>query len=205
MAAFRKAIALDVDVIEADVQMTLDGIPIIRHDKLLDRTTNTSGYTWDFTWKEFESNIRLKNGEKVSSLEAFCQEIRDKKQQLYLDLKTYGDEDVILKTCLKHLRKDQFYIGSFHNHSIKLIKQIDPEVQTIMIIEGNPIHIEKVISNTNCDVVAMGFDSIEEDSIQVAQEMGKKVFVWTVNDAREIRRAKDMGVNGITSDFPDRI
>ncbi|MCB1655827.1 MAG: SDR family NAD(P)-dependent oxidoreductase, partial [Pseudomonadales bacterium] len=46
-AAGGKAIALGADVIEADVQLTRDNIPIIMHDRLLDRTTNTSGYAYD--------------------------------------------------------------------------------------------------------------------------------------------------------------
>jgi len=196
---------LNVDIIEADIQITKDEVPIVRHDKLLDRTTNTSGYTTDFFWKDYENSIRLNNGEAVSSLEQFCQFITDKKQMLYLDVKTYGNEADIISICKRYLSHDQFLYGSFHYHSIKLVKQIDPAVNTVMIIEGNPINIEQVIDNSNCDVVAMGFDSIEEDSVPVAQEMGKKVFTWVVNDQREIARAKKLGVDGITSDYPDRI
>ena len=196
---------MNADIIEADVQLTRDDVPIICHDKLLDRTTNTSGYTTDFTWIEYEKSIRLKNGEKVPSLEDYCKILKDEKPKLYLDVKPFGDEGRILKICKKHLRTDQFLFGSFHNHSIRLVKQIDPAVTTVMIIEGNPIDIKMVIENSGCDVIGMGFDTIEEDSVLLAQEMGKKVFTWTVDDSREIARAKALGVDGITSNYIDRI
>ncbi|MEQ8521965.1 MAG: glycerophosphodiester phosphodiesterase [Vicingaceae bacterium] len=205
MASFKKAVELGADVIEADIQLTRDDVPIVFHDKLLDRTSNASGYTTDFTWSEFESGIRLKNGEKVPTLEEYCLQIKSLKQLLYLDLKVFGTEGLILRTCQKFLNNDQFYFGSFHNHSIRLAKQFDPGITTVMIIEGNPIDMSLVVQNARCDIVAMGFDSIEEDSIPLVQEMDKMVFTWTVDDPREIARAKSLGVNGITSNFVDRI
>ncbi len=180
-------------------------MPIIFHDRLLDRNTNSSGYTFDYSWTDYLEKIRLNNGEHIPSLEDFCREISQSNKRLYLDVKPLGYERSILDICHKYLDNDQFFIGSFHNHCIKLIKQIDPGVQTIMIMEGNPIDIVQVIENSGCDVVALGFDSIEEDSIYVAQELGKKVFTWVVNDSREIDLAKSYGVDGITSDYPERI
>lgn len=175
------------------------------HDRLLDRTTNTSGYTTDFSLDYFKKNIRLNNGEEVPTLEKFCEIISNANAALYLDIKNLGVEGKILSICHKYLTNKQLYFGSFHNYSIKLFKQIDASVQTVMIMEGNPIDIVQVINNSACDVVAMGFETIEEDSIKVAQELGKKVFVWVVNDPREIKRAKELGVDGITGDYPDRL
>ena len=108
MAAFVKAVELDIDMIEVDVQLTRDDIPIIHHDRLLDRTTNTSGYTPDFTFAEYEKSIRLKNGEKVVSLREFCEYIRDKSQQVYLDVKTFGNEAEVLRICRRYLQKEQY-------------------------------------------------------------------------------------------------
>jgi glycerophosphoryl diester phosphodiesterase len=205
MASLKRAVDLDVDIIETDVQLTRDDVPIIRHDRLLDRTTNTSGYTTAFTWAEYEASIRLNNGEKVPSLEDYCKFLSGKRQKLYLDVKTFGNEAAILDICQKHLPTDQFYFGSFHNHSIKLVKSIDPSVKTILIMDGNPIDIQMVVENAGCDIMALGFDTLEEDVVSLVQELGKQVFTWTVNDSREIIRAKNLGVDGIVSDFPDRI
>lgn len=205
MASLLKAIELNADVVEADVQLTKDGIPVIRHDKLLDRTTNTQGYTWDYTWEHYLKNVRLRNGEPVCSLDEFCETISRHKQILYLDLKTFGAESVVLETCLNHLSEDRFIIGSFDYKSIVHVKKLDPRIRTVLIVEGNPINAEDMIQNALCDILALGFDSIDPEVVKIAQGMGKKVFTWTVNHPLEIARAKSMKVDGITSDFVDRL
>ena len=205
MASLLMAIELNADIIEADVQLTKDGVPVIRHDKLLDRTTNTQGYTWDYSWEYYQKNIRLKNGEPVCSLDQYCEAIAPHRQILYLDLKTFGAESVILDTCLKHLPEDRFIIGSFDYKSIVHVKKLDPRVKTVLIVEGNPISVEEMIQNAQCDILALGFDSIDPEVVKKAQSLGKKVFTWTVNHPLEIERAKSMKVDGITGDYVDRI
>lgn len=204
-ASLLKALQLDVDIVECDVQLTSDGIPIIRHDKLLDRTTNAEGYTWEFSWEDYCQNIRLKNGEPVPSLEEFCQVISKNRQQLYVDLKIFGSEDLVLKTCLNYLTPDKFLIGSFHAPTAIHVKAMHPKINTVLILEGRPYDIKEIIRHAKCDVLALGFDSIDQQSILDAQQEGVKVFSWTINHPREIERAKSMGVDAITSDFPDRI
>lgn len=54
LIAFSKAVELGVDIVEFDVRMTKDGIPVILHDKTLDRTTNGSGKPEDFSLKEIK-------------------------------------------------------------------------------------------------------------------------------------------------------
>ena len=205
MASLLKAIELNADIIEADVQLTKDGIPIIRHDKLLDRTTNTKGYTWDYPWEYYQKSIRIRNGESVCSLNEFCKAIAMHKQILYLDLKTFGAESVVLETCLNHLSEDRFIIGSFDYKSIVHVKKLDTRVKTVLIVEGSPIGVEQMIQSANCDILALGFDSIDPEVVKKAQSMGKRVFTWTVNHPLEIKRAKSMKVDGITSDYIDRI
>jgi glycerophosphoryl diester phosphodiesterase len=205
MASLLMAIELNADIVEADVQLTKDGVPVIRHDKLLDRTTNTEGYTWNYTWEYYRKNILLKNGEPVCSLDEYCEIIAPHRQILYLDLKTFGAESVILETCLKHLPEDRFIIGSFDYKSIVHVKKLDPRVKTVLIVEGNPISVEEMLQNAKCDILALGFDSIDPEVVKKAQNLGKKVFTWTVNHPLEIERAKSMKVDGITSDYVDRI
>ena len=204
-ASLLKAVELNADIIEADVQLTKDGIPIIRHDKLLNRTTNTKGYTWEYTWEYYRKKIRIRNGEPVCSLDEFCEMLNGHKQTLYLDLKTFGAEATILETCLNHLSEDQFIIGSFDYKSIVHVKKLDPRLRTVLIVEGSPIRVEQMIENANCDILALGFDSIDPEVVKTAQGMGKKVFTWTVNHPLEIERARSMKVDGITSDYIDRI
>jgi glycerophosphoryl diester phosphodiesterase len=205
LTSLYKAIELKADVIEADVQLTKDKVPVIFHDRLLDRTSSGEGFLADYTVNELKENVLLNNGDRISSLEEFATIVAKHKVKLYLDLKVTSDLDIIVEVALKHLTQDQLIIGSFHYKAIKEIKQNFPAINTVMIIEGNPIDIERVMENSECDVVAFGFDSIEKEEIERVQKMGKKVFVWTVNHPLEIQMAKDFKVDGITTNYIDRL
>lgn len=205
LSAFKKAVAMGVDYIEADVQLSKDGVPIIRHDKLIDRTTDHEGYTWEHNYADFKAFIKLSNGETVLSLDELCAFVSTHDVKLYMDLKTFGSEELIIETCMKHLAVEDFIIGSFHSPTIKHVKHLNPNIQTVLIIEGNPIDMDIILDNSECDIVAFGFDSIDLASVEKVKARGKKVFTWTVNHPREIQRAKTFPIDGITSNFPDRI
>jgi glycerophosphoryl diester phosphodiesterase len=65
--------------------------------------------------------------------------------------------------------------------------------------------MEAIIQNSQCDFVAFGFHSIDPEAVRRVQELERQVLVWTVNETCEIQRAKSIGVDGIISDYPDRI
>ena len=205
ITSLKKAIDFGVDYVECDVQLTKDGVPLIRHDKLLDRTTNTTGYVSDYTLAEFENDIRLKNGEPVSTLESFCKIIAESDAKLYIDLKRYNAVEEVLNVALNFLPAEKLLLGCFNAEVIKVSKSISPEVKTSLILEGRPFDLKEIIEYAECDVVALGFDSVDQTSIDDAHAMNKLVFGWTINHPAEIERAKKMGLDGITSDYPDRI
>src|ERR1041384_6364020 len=60
IAAFRKAIELGIDIIELDVRCTKEGIPVVMHDKTVDRTTNGKGKVEDLTLEQIKQ-LRLKH------------------------------------------------------------------------------------------------------------------------------------------------
>ena len=60
LASFQKALELDVDIIELDVHVSKDNIPVVIHDATVDRTTNAKGKVIDFTAKELQ-NLGIQN------------------------------------------------------------------------------------------------------------------------------------------------
>ena len=125
--------------------------------------------------------------------------------RLYIDLKTFGKEEALLQMLLAKLSPEKFIIGAFHSGVIQHLKQLNKAIQTVWIVEGNFINLEKEITDCGCDIVALGFDSIDEATVKKIQQLNKKVFTWTLDDPREIARAKAMGIDGITSNCPDLI
>jgi len=73
--AFKKAIEYNADGIEADVQLSKDGIPVIIHDETLDRTTNGHGFVKDYTFDELRI-FRTKSVPRVQALKDYALEER---------------------------------------------------------------------------------------------------------------------------------
>jgi glycerophosphoryl diester phosphodiesterase len=55
LEAFRRAVRLGVDVLEMDVKITSDGVPVVIHDAELDRTTNCSGLVAERTYAQLQA------------------------------------------------------------------------------------------------------------------------------------------------------
>jgi glycerophosphoryl diester phosphodiesterase len=53
--------------------------------------------------------------------------------------------------------------------------------------------------------VGLGFDSVQPRFIQDLHAHGLVIFVYTLNDPRDISQARALGIDGIISDYPDRV
>ena len=77
MLSFQKAVELGVDMIEMDINLSADGVPVVIHDRKVDRTTNGSGYVGDMTVSELQSldaGVRFNgvfSGCKIPTFEEF--------------------------------------------------------------------------------------------------------------------------------------
>lgn len=94
MAAFRAAIAAGADMIETDVRLTRDGVPVLIHDRTLDRTTDCTGYIKDFNFAE----IRKVNAgtaelpQQIPTLEELLELLQGTDVTLNLEVKEYHEE-----------------------------------------------------------------------------------------------------------------
>ena len=93
MLAFEKAIEAGADGIENDVHLTKDGVPVIIHDELVDRTTNGKGYVKDYTYEELSkldaSYIFPEYGVlHIPTLREYMELVKDKDIITNIELKT---------------------------------------------------------------------------------------------------------------------
>ena len=98
LPSFRSAIAVGADMIETDVRLTKDGVPVLMHDEKVDRTTNGVGTVASFAFEELR---KLNAGEgdvfsPVPTLEELLQLMADTGVTLNIEIKEYakpGNED----------------------------------------------------------------------------------------------------------------
>ena len=94
MAAFRAAIAAGADMIETDVRLTKDGVPVLIHDRTADRTTDGKGYVKDMTFAELRTlNAGTKDvPQQIPTLEELLELLAATDVTLNLEVKEYHEE-----------------------------------------------------------------------------------------------------------------
>ena len=205
LASVRRGLELDVDYIEIDVQRTRDDVLVVFHDDLVDRLTNASGYIWDYSFEELNAGVVVAESEKIPSLREVCELVRETGGKLFVELKALDIEAAALSLVLDYFPASQFIIGSFHHEAVLNIETAAPEVRTAAVLAGSPLDAGGIVRETGCDFVALGLDNVNSRVIAEAKAEGAAVLVWTVNDLRDFARVREMGVDGVFSDFPDRM
>ena len=216
MASFRTAIDMGVDGIETDVQMTKDGQLVLIHDEKLDRTTNGKGLVKDLTLKEikelsagewFDAKYR---DEKVPTLEEFLQLVAGKDLLINIEIKSgivlYPDiEKKLIAMLHQYNLGKNVIISSFNHYSLVTCKQIDGSIKTgILYMEGlvDPWDYAKRIG---ADALHPFFYTVRPETIVGMKQSGLIINPFTVDGYQEMKAMVSLGVNGIITNYSDRL
>jgi glycerophosphoryl diester phosphodiesterase len=223
-ASWDRALEMGVDYIEQDLQMTSDGVLVVMHDATLDRTTSGSGEVIAHTLEQikqldagswFDKSFA---GERVPTLrELFERYGRD--ASYYIETKNPEDapgmEAALLELILEFglragaVEKWQVLIQSFSTPSLLEIRERDPELPLIQLIEKeySSADIQQRLPDIHNYAVGIGpaGTSVDEALGEAAHAHGLVVHPYTVNEAAEMRRLIALGVDGMFTDFPDRL
>jgi len=205
MSAFKKAIELGIKYIELDVRLTSDNQLVVFHDERLDRCTNSVGNIRDLAYEELHSNTLLSNGEKIPSLEDVCHLFKSHGVNVLIELKEDNIAFEVYEVVTGLLKSNTFIIGSFFHKQIFEIKNKHPALQTCIMFECYPINLTNYVNELKANFVAFGFETSSSLLVEEIKRANAKALVWTVNDLVDLEKAKKFNVDGIISNFPDRI
>ncbi|MFH1175371.1 MAG: glycerophosphodiester phosphodiesterase family protein [bacterium] len=208
LASFKKALDLGVDAIELDVYVCETGELVVIHDDKVDRTTNGEGLVEEKTFEELQA-LDAGNGNKIPTLEEALNLI-NKKAIVNIELKgekTAKPVSELLKRYItkKRWQSDLFLVSSFSHRELFDFHNLMPQIRTGALVVGIPLGYAKFAEKLGAYSVNLSMEFINQDFVDDAHKRGMKVFVWTVNDLDDIERMKKLGVDGIFSDFPDRV
>ncbi len=230
MRAFEGAVALGVDVLELDTQVTADGVVVVIHDDTVDRTTDGTGAVAEKTLDELRAldaayrwrppggpaDVFPHRGEGhaiptlAEVLEAFPT------VGVNLDMKAL-DPRVPELTCeviRAADRVDSVMVASFHDANLSAFRQACPEVAT----SAGPGEVRDFYTFNLLFVGRWTLPAADAFQVPVRQgrveivtprmvrglrERNVRLDVWTINDEAEMRRLLDLGVGGIITDRPD--
>ena len=211
LLAFEQAIEIGVDVIEVDVRITGDGKLIVLHDPSLDRTTDRSGLVRDMPYDSvFEANAG--EGEKVPLLRDVLDLARNRVQVL-IELKSDFIAENVLNTIFEGESQEQVIIQSFNSQSVQRFKLMSPSIPSALVVGELPTSPSRLrarrlvtqVLNSGSNILAVWHATITPSLIEEMRHRGIAVWAWTVDDEIVIQDLSLMGVQGIISNYPDRL
>ena len=208
LASFTKADSVGVFGSEIDVWLTADDKLIVNHDRVYKGTDINMEKS---TLKEITS-IVLPNGENIPTLDAYLRLVATKPNtRLILEMKSLSDlkrEDLATEKIVKALRKynllDRTDIIAFSINACLAFKKLMPDGR-IFYLNGDlaPRSIKK-LGLTGSDY-SMSVLRKNPKWVEQAHKEGLEVNVWTVDTEEDMRYFIDLGVDYITTDYPERL
>jgi glycerophosphoryl diester phosphodiesterase len=207
IASVKKALEVDIDMIEIDVFLIKSGELVVFHDEILDSLTDTSGSIKDFTWDELQKVV-VKGNHRIPTLEEVIKTI-DQKVPLNIELKgknTAKPTFELLQTFYKKgWKKDAFVISSFLWDELETFRKLDAEIALAVLTEENPL--EAIAMGKKLKAVAINpwWKTLTKENVKQLHEEGFKIYTYTVNEPDDIKTVSELGVDGIFCNFPERL
>lgn len=214
MAAFRRAVEMGATFIETDLHLTRDAELVAIHDTTLERTTNGAGAVKQHTLAELRALDAGSwfgpefAGEKIPTLEEIAAFAREHDIVFFLELRAdaaWGAEHALVAALRRVGEAARTVVLSFYPSALATVLKLDPTLMTgFLFSDPIPEVVDKAVS-IGARQIAPESPLVTPDMVAAAHARDLQVITWAVNDAAEMKRLAEMGVNGIMTDYPDRL
>ena len=202
------ALEMGVNGIEIDVHRCATGELVVIHDFTLDRTTNGEG---EVATKSFEQlkELRVEDKYQIPSLPEVL-DLIEHKCFINIELKGRNTAKATCDIIAKYINErnwkySDFIVSSFQKNELFEVLHIDPEIHIGVLSKASVTEAIELGKLLKAKAIHPSIGIITRDNVKRCHEMGFEVNVWTVNDPESIQRMRDFGVDGIISDYPDRL
>lgn len=203
LAAIQKGIALGVDFVEIDLRHTADGVLVVLHDATVSRTTNGKGRVDRLSIRDIKT-FDAGNGEHIPTLEEVLNRVAGK-TGLMLELKVSGVAQKTVETVQEAEFKDPVIYASFLHDELLNVRSVDPEAARMVLFGRLPHAPVARAMEYKPSHVGLRHDTATRRLVDAFHHEGLLVFVYTADDPGDIQHALSVGVDGVISNFPERI
>ena len=208
LISFEKAIDFNVDGIELDVHLSLDGKLIVIHDETIDRTTNGKGFVNQLSLQELKS-FRIENKYEILTLTEVL-DLVNERCFINIELKGIGTAKPVVELIEHYIAKKNwnytdFLISSFDLKMLEEVQMLNPKIRIGVLTEESVEEALAFAKKIKAFSIHPDYVLLSKENVALMQENGFEVYPWTVNSKEDIQKIKSFKVNGIISDFPDRI
>ena len=208
LVSFQKAIEMNVDGVELDAHLSSDGEIIVIHDETLNRTTNGKGHVNQFSLKDLKA-MRIEDEYQIPTLEEVF-DLINKKIFINIELKGNHTTKPVLALIEKYVLEknwtyDSFLISSFDWNALQEMHNLNSKI-ALGILTSTDINLAIGFAEfVKAKSIHPYFHLLTKENTFEMQQKGFQVFPWTINETEDIQKIKTFKVNGIITDFPDRI
>lgn len=230
MHGFAHAVEMGVDVLEMDLHSTADGVLVIIHDDTVDRTTNGTGRVNSLTLaqlRELDTGYRWTadggasfpfrgRGLRIPTL----QEVFEAFPQMRFNIDIKQEQPSLVETFCRMIRENgmesKVMVASFKPETLDEFRRECAEVAT----SASPADVRALLALKDGErggarvsvaravqvpEYAGGRQVLTRELVREAHERHLEVHAWTINDEASMRRMLELGVDGIITDYPDRL
>ncbi|MTI89148.1 MAG: glycerophosphodiester phosphodiesterase [Balneolaceae bacterium] len=219
MTAFKAALEMGAEMIELDILLSKDGVPVVIHDETLNRTTNSQGLVNEYTADELQAMdagswfAPAFAGEPIPTLEDVLAFAKGKiavnieiKTEAVTDVVGGGIEQKSLELVKQFGMEEYVLFSSFDYRAIAHLRELDDDVATALLYEkkqsGNKTPVQ-LVSEYKANAFNCSYRQFNKKRASKLRAHNIPVFVYTVNKEKRMRKLIKKGVTGIFSDKPD--
>ena len=206
--SIKKAIELGVDGIEIDVFRCKSGEIVVFHDKKLDRLTNSSGYIEDLSYDSI-NKIKVMGKYRIPQL---LEVIDILPNEIFLNIELKGEEtsqkvnEIVTEFINRTESKlDRFIISSFNWKELEKFRLFNSKIPIAVLTDTSPLNAISVAKKLNAVAINPNYKLLNKNTVNEIKKEGLKIFPYTVNSLSDIDKMKTLGVDGIITDYPERI
>ncbi len=215
LAAFRRAVELGARFIETDLQLSRDSRLVAIHDDTLDRTTNGRGPVNRLTLAELRELDAGSwfgpqfAGERIPTLQEILQFARETDVVFYLEIKSSSGAWGMEHTVVGALREAQEVVRpvvlSFDHDTLAAVRRIEPTLMTGFLFQWPLEDAVDLAIRAGARQLAPHGDQVTPELVTAARHNNLQVVTWTINAPAQMRALISAGVDGIMTDYPDRL
>lgn len=217
VAAFQEAVDMGYRYLETDVHATSDGRLVAFHDEVLDRVSDAKGAIADLSWSEV-SAARINGTDAVPLMDELFETFPE--VRFNIDVKSASAIEPLVAAIRRHRAIHRVCIGSFSDSRLRAVRRaLGPELATsagprdIATLRLLPSALSRLLRSpaqalqipVSHRIGPVTPTVVTQRLVDTAHRMSKHVHVWTIDEATEMHRLLDLGVDGIVTDRIDTL
>jgi glycerophosphoryl diester phosphodiesterase len=210
LTAFAGAIRAGADMCELDVQKTVDGALVVIHDDTVDRTSDGRGRVDMLTLaviRRLDAGRWCGDqfaGEGIPTLaEVF--DLTAGQCGLNIELKRKGVVEQLCGLICARAAERTAMVSSFDWAELAGVRRINPAIRLGLLADRAPARLIDAAARLKAWSINPDSKLVDSELCETAHRLGLRVYTWTVDDPDEMCRLIRAGVDGIMTNYPDRL